>query len=734
MPLTKLQFQPGINKETTSYSNEGGWFDSDKVRFRMGFPEKIGGWTKLGIKSFLGSCRSLHSWRTLGLSNYLGLGTSEKFYIESGQGYYDVTPIRSTVPPDEDVSILVVGVAATGEVGDATVGLNLDQVTGVSGTGTVGRVAVNTDGADVMVLVPSSTSIAATGEVGTLTPTGDVSGVSATGGVGSVVVSNTSFTSNILFSATNGSSELTVSHTAHGALLGDYVTYSDVESLGGNITADILNQEYRIDSIVDEDTYKITARAVATLSDITVDGEYTPTPVTANASDTGDGGNITTGVYQINVGIDTSVFGDGWGAGTWSRGTWGSAASIDVLTDTLRLWTQDNFGQNLILNVFGGGIYYWVSTGISPLTTRAVELSQLTGSLDAPVVANKIIVSDVDRHVIAFGCNPIGSSTQDPLLIRFSDQENILDWRPTTTNTAGDLLVGSGSRIVTAVETRQQILVFTDVSVHAMQYLGPPFTFGINMISENITIVSPNSVIAVEDNVFWMGDNEFYMYTGAVQKLPCTVRDYVFSDFNSAQSEKVFASSNTAFSEIWWFYPSANSDNIDRYVVYNYQQNIWYYGTLSRTAWIDRGVQDLPIAAGVDGYLYYQESGFDDGSTSPASAINAYVESSQFDIGDGNNFSFVSRIIPDVTFRNSTAATPEVTFTMKARNFPGGNYLQEEDSSITKTATVPIEQFTNQAYVRLRGRSMALRVESSNTGVGWRLGSPRVDVRQDGRR
>jgi len=734
MPLTKLQFQPGINKETTSYSNEGGWFDSDKVRFRMGFPEKIGGWTKLGIKSFLGSCRSLHSWRTLGLSNYLGLGTSEKFYIESGQGYYDVTPIRSTVPPDEDVSILVVGVSATGEVGDATVGLNLDQVTGVSGTGTVGRVAVNTDGADVMVLVPSSTSIAATGEVGTITPTGDVSGVSATGGVGSVVVANTSFTSNILFSATNGSSELTVSHTSHGALLGDYVTYSDVESLGGNITADVLNQEYRIDSIVDEDTYKITARAVATLSDITIDGEYTPTPVTANASDTGDGGNTTTGVYQINVGIDTSVFGDGWGAGTWSRGTWGSAASIDVLTDTLRLWTQDNFGQNLILNIHGGGIYYWVSTGISPLTTRAVELNQLTGSLDAPVVANKIIVSDVDRHVIAFGCNPIGSSTQDPLLIRFSDQENILDWRPTTTNTAGDLLVGSGSRIVTAVETRQQILVFTDVSVHAMQYLGPPFTFGINMISENITIVSPNAVIAVEDNVFWMGDNEFYMYTGAVQKLPCTVRDYVFSDFNSAQSEKVFASSNTAFSEIWWFYPSANSDNIDRYVVYNYQQQIWYYGTLPRTAWIDRGVQDLPIAAGVDGYLYYQESGFDDGSTTPASAINAYVESSQFDIGDGNNFSFVSRIIPDVTFRNSTAATPEVTFTMKARNFPGGNYLQEDDSSITKTATVPVEQFTNQAYVRLRGRSMALRVESSNTGVGWRLGSPRMDVRQDGRR
>jgi len=296
------------------------------------------------------------------------------------------------------------------------------------------------------------------------------------------------------------------------------------------------------------------------------------------------------------------------------------------------------------------------------------------------------------------------------------------------------LLVGSGSRIVTAAETRQQILVFTDVSVHAMQYLGPPFTFGINMISQNVTIASPNSVIPIEDNVFWMGKNEFYIYTGAVQKLPCTVRDYVFSDFNESQSEKVFAASNTAFSEVWWYYPSANSDTVNRYVVYNYQQNIWYYGTLSRGAWIDRGVQENPIAAGIDGYLYYQENGFDDGSTNPASAINAYIESSQFDIGDGNNFSFVSRIIPDVTFRNSTAITPSVTLTMKARNFPGGAYLQEDDNAVSKTASVPVEQFTNQVYVRLRGRSMALRVESDQVGVGWRLGSPRMDVRQDGRR
>jgi len=637
MPLTKLQFQPGINRESTSYSNEGGWYDMDKVRFRMGYPEKIGGWTKLGIKSFLGSCRALHSWRTIALNNYIGLGTNDKYYIEEGQGYYDITPIRET------------------------------------------------------------------------TSAGDVT-----------------------FAASDGSSTITVTDTNHGAVVGDFVTFSGAVSLGGLVTADVLNQEYKINSIVDSNSYTITAREVNSVADITVDGEYTPVAVTANSSDSGNGGSSVVGAYQINTGLDTSVFGNGWGAGTWSRGAWNSAAVIDTLTDTLRLWSHDNFGEDLIINVYNGGVYYWdASVG---LTSRAVPLSSLAGASNTPTVAAKVIVSDVDRHVIAFGANPLGSSVQDPLLIRFSDQENAADWTPSTTNTAGDLLIGSGSRIVTALETRQQILVFTDASLHVMQYLGPPFTFGINMISENVTIASPNSAIAIEDNVFWMGNNEFYTYGGAVQKLPCTVRDYVFSDFNQNQSEKVFAASNTSFSEVWWYYPSANSANVDRYVVYNYQQNIWYYGTLARGAWIDRGVEQNPIAAGLDGYLYTHENGFDDGSQNPAAAISAYIESSQFDIGDGNNFSFVSRIIPDVTFRDSTVSSPSVTFTMKARNFPGGNYLQEDDSIVTKTATVPVEQFTNQAFVRLRGRSMALRVDSNETGMTWRLGSPRMDVRQDGRR
>jgi hypothetical protein len=639
MPLTKLQFQPGINKETTSYSNEGGWFDMDKVRFRAGYPEKIGGWTRLGLKSFLGSCRALHPWRTIALDNYLGVGTSDKYYIESGQGYYDITPIRVT------------------------------------------------------------------------TSAGDVT-----------------------FAATNTSSTITVTDTNHEAVEGDFVTFSGAATLGGNITANVLNQEYKIAAVVNSNSYTIIAREVNTVADITSAGNYTPVAVAANSSDTGNGGSSVVGAYQINTGLETSVFGNGWGAGTWSRGAWGSAATINAQTDTLRLWSHDNFGEDLIINVYNGGVYYWDASASTPLSQRAVPLSSLSGASNTPTIAAKVLVSDVDRHVIAFGCNPLGSATQDPLLIRFSDQEDAADWTPTTTNTAGDLLVGSGSRIVTATETRQQILVFTDISLHAMQYLGPPFTFGINMVSENITIASPNAAIAIEDNVYWMGANEFYVYTGSVQKIPCSVKDYVFSDFNEGQVEKIFAASNTAYSEVWWFYCSSGSSTVDRYAVYNYMQNIWYYGTLDRGAWTDRGVVDYPIAAGLDGYLYYHENGFDDGSTAPATAISAYIESSQFDIGDGNNFSFVSKVIPDVTFRNSTSLNPSVTLTMKARNFPGGNYLQTDDETVTRTATAPVEQFTNQVYVRLRGRSMALRVESSETGVGWRLGSPRVDIRQDGRR
>jgi hypothetical protein len=631
MPLTKLQFRPGINREITSYSNEGGWFDGDKIRFRFGYPEKIGGWQRLGNSTFLGSCRALHIWRTLGLETYLGVGTHLKYYVEYGQGYYDVTPIRRT------------------------------------------------------------TSAGA-----------------------------------VTFAATDGSSVLTVTDGTHGAVAGDFVTYTDAVSLGGTITADVLNQEYQIASIVDSSTYTIVARAVASLSQITIDGAYTPTPVVANASDTGDGGAGVIGAYQINIGLDTSVFGTGWGAGPWSRGAWGSAATIDLIKDTLRLWMHDNFGEDLVLNVMSGGIYYWDSSG-GLSNNRAVAISDLAGANASPTVATQIMVSDVDRHVIAFGCDPVDNpGVQDPLLIRFSSQESVTDWNPTALNTAGDLRIGSGSKIIVAVETRQQTIVFTDTSLHAMQYLGPPFTFGIQKISENITIQSPNAAVAVDDRIFWMGRNEFYLYEGTVNRLPCTVRDYVFNDINFDQAEKVFAAANTANSEIWWFYPSANSSENDRYVSFNYLEQAWSYGNLARTAWLDRGVEQLPIAASTDKRLYNHEIGFDDGSTVPASPIEAFVQSSPIDLGDGEQFVFMRRLIPDMDFRNSTAETPSVDVTTRIRNFNGGNYL--------RTTTSTVNGDTEQVHLRLRGRQFSMRVASDGEGVGWRLGSMRYDLRPDGRR
>ena len=641
MPLTKLQFRPGVNRETTSYTNEGGWFDCDKVRFRFGTPEKIGGWEKQSSNSFLGTCRALHPFVALSGESYLSVGTHLKYYINEGGAYNDITPLRQT------------------------------------------------------------------------TAAGDVT-----------------------FAATDGSSTITVTDTNHGALENDFVTFSGAVTLGGDITADILNQEYQITAIVNANTYEIEARAVAALADITIDGQYTPTLVVANASDTGNGGAAVVGAYQVNTGLDTTVAGTGWGAGTWGRGSWGSAASLTAIGDILRIWGHDNFGEDLVFNIRDGGIYYWDKSTSSAPFTRAVALSDLAGAdATTPTIAKQVLVSDKDRHIIVFGCdaqNNIG--VQDPLLIRFSSQGDPTTWESLATNTAGDLRIGSGSQIITAVETRQQMLVFTDVSLHAMQFLGPPFTFGISEISTNITIAGPLAAIAVEDNVFWMGREEFYVYGGQVQKLPCSVRSYVFNDFNAAQAEKVTAGVNSSFSEIWWLYPSANSDNIDRYVVYNYQEQVWYYGTLARSVWLDRGINQFPIAASLDGYLYLHEKGLDDGSTTPASPITSYIESSQMDIGDGENFIFMRRLIPDLTFDSSTVASPQADFILQTRNYPGGPYLQTSTDAVTRTATVPVEQFTNQVNLRLRGRSFAMKISSSDMGVAWRLGSPRVDIRPDGRR
>tara|TARA_R110002050_G_scaffold69662_3_gene150721 strand:+ start:1032 stop:2957 length:1926 start_codon:yes stop_codon:yes gene_type:complete len=641
MPLTKLQFKPGVNRETTSYSNEGGWFDIDKTRFRFGFPEKIGGWTRDTNTAFLGSCRALHPWLSLDGTQFLGIGTHLKYYIKEGGGYNDITPIRATT------------------------------------------------------------------------------------------------TNGIVFAATDGSSTITATDNDHGASINDFVTISGAATLGGVITAGVLNQEYQVVTVPSDDTFTFVARVADTsIGSITTTSGLNPTPVVANSSDTGNGGSGADAAYQVTVGLDTQVGGNGWNAGSYGRGTWNSSADLSVNGLTLRIWSHDNFGEDLILNARDGGIFYWDKS--SGTGARAVKLSSLSGSNLAPTIAKKVLVSDADRHIIAFGCDgELSIGTQDPLLIRFGSQESLTDWQSLATNTAGELRIGSGSEIVTAIETRQQVLVFTDESLHAMQFLGPPFTFGISVISENITIAGPLSAIAVEDMVFWMGKQEFYVYGGGVQRLPCTVRDYIFTDFNILQSEKVTAGTNTSFSEVWWFYPSANSQENDKYVIYNYQQKIWYYGNLARTVWLDRGIESNPVAAGTDHYLYQHESGLDDGSTEPASAIASYVESSQFDIGDGDQFSFINRIIPDLTFRDSTANSPKATFTLQTRNFPGGEYLQSDVKDITRSEAATssvVEQFTNQVNLRLRGRSFAVKVASSDTGVTWRLGSPRLDVKPDGRR
>jgi hypothetical protein len=439
------------------------------------------------------------------------------------------------------------------------------------------------------------------------------------------------------------------------------------------------------------------------------------------------------GAYQINTGLDTTVFGAGWGVGPWSRGTWGSASTGSLAINTLRLWSHDPYGEDLLMNVRDGGIYYWDAS--AGLTTRAVALNSLAGSTAAPTIAKQILVSDRDRHVIAFGCDPEGNpGVQDPLTIRFSSQESLTQWASTATTTAGELRLGSGSEIVCALETRQQILVFTDTTLYAMQYLGPPFTFGVGAISESISIRSPNSAVSVNDMVFWMGRNEFYVYGGTVERLPCTVRDYVFDNFNEGQAEKVVSGVNTTNSEVWWFYPSATSESIDRYVVYNYLEQCWYYGNLGRTAWVDRGVLSNPLAASADGYLYEHELGFDDGSTSPASAIAAYIDSSPIDIGEGDQFMFIDRMIPDLSFENTASANPTVAFALSVQNYPFGSYSATTSQNFTRTQVVPVTVATELLFYRLRGRQMSLKVSSSGLDMTWRLGSPRVSLRPDGRR
>jgi hypothetical protein len=634
MTLKRVIFRSGVNRENTRYASEsvgsvgsatqvaGGWYESEKVRFRSGFPEKIGGWQRISANTFLGICRSLWNWVTLGNLNLVGVGTNLKFYIEKGGEYNDITPLRDTA---------------------------------------------------------------------TLTDP---------------------------FTATLDSSVITVADVAHGCVTGDFVTFSGATGLGGDITAGVLNQEHQV-TVTGADAYTITVGA------------------TANATDVSGspGGGTVSAAYQINVGPAFQIPLTGWGAGVWGSGAWGTGSTSLA---SLRLWSQTNFGEDLIFAPRDGGIYYWDAT--SGVGARGVALQSLAGASDVPTVQRFIFVSDVSRFVFAFGCNELGSSTQDPMLIRWSDQESAVDWTPDPTNQAGGIRLSQGSELVACLQTRQEIVVWSDSAIYSIQYVGAPAVWRTELLGSNISIVSGNAASTASGIVYWMGIDKFYKYDGRVQTLRCDLRQYIFSDINESQWQQVFSGTNEGFNEVWWFYCSKNSMVVDKYAVYNYAEDIWYYGTMGRTAWLDSGLRDYPLAATYSHNLVNHEQGNDDNETDTPLPIVASIGSSEFDIDDGHNFGFVWRVIPDLTFRNSTGSeTPQCTMTLIPLVNSGSGYKNPRSTANTSSATIqriasaPVEEFTGQVYIRVRGRQMIFKVESDRLGTAWQLGAPRLDIRPDGR-
>ena len=711
MPLQKILFKPGVNKENTRYTTEGGWYEADKIRFRQGNPEVIGGWEPFSAANYQGVCRSLWNWVTLGGDNLIGVGTNLKFYINQGGLYYDITPIRAT-----------------------------------------------------------------------------------------------STINNNPFAAVNGSATITVTDTSHGAVTGDFVTFSGAVSLGGNITATVLNAQYQV-TVIDANSYTFTASATANATD---------------ASGSPGGGASVVATYQISVGPAIPVPLVGWGAGAWGSpppvappstvGTWGYGLTS---TSSLRLWNQINYGQDLVYGPRTGPIYYWTANngvntrgvllnslggtvtftnasptvvtstilytegaalqfsggslpiGVSAATTYYVfQVNGLTFNLldgagnevntsssgsgsvslivDVPTVQNNMTVSDTSRFVIAFGCNDYNSNILDPMLIRWSAQDDIYNWTPDPTNQAGFIRISHGSEIVATVQTRQEIVMFTDSAIYSLQYLGPPYVWVPQLLGDNISIMSPNSAVIASGIVYWMGVDKFYVYDGRVQTLNCDLRRFVFGDLNQEQSLQVFAGTNEGFNEVWWFYCSANSTVIDKYVIYNYVEKIWYYGTMSRTAWLDSGLQSYPIAANYftdtsTGNLINHETGLNDNTTGTAVALDAYISSSEFDIGDGHNFGFVWRVLPDLTFENAAStpagALPAVAMTLQGLANSGSGVTSTASQPVSKSSTYVItEQFTGQIYTRMRGRQMIFKISSNQINTTWQLGAPRIDIRADGRR
>ena len=655
MPLTKIQFAPGIHKEGTQYTTGPSWYDCDKIRFRKGRPEQIGGWVKPGnsvifpaaevltaqagsatgeeTTSFRGVARSLFDWSTAGAAKYLGIGTNLKFYVELGGQMSDITPLRETT--------------AAGAV---------------------------------------------------------------------------------TFAAVNGSSVLTVTDASHGATAGDYVTFTDATTLGGTIVADVLNNEYEIATIINTNSYTIIAR------------DINQTIVVANASDTSDGndGTGTIGAYQIATGTNTFVPATGWSVDTWGTIPWGGGGSL-TFANQLRQYSQDVFGDDLIFNPRAGGVYYWDESGGTE--NRAISLAELSVATyggtgrDAPVAALQVMVSPIDRHVIAFGANALGveDGSLDPSLVRWSDQENAADWTPTATNSSGGQVLSSGTAIIGAVKTRQEILIFTDTTIHAMRFSGSPFVFQFAPVGENITILSPRAAVSTGDAVFFMDLEGFYIYQGSTTRLPCTVLDFVYLNLNKTQLHKTFALNDPDHDEVTWFYQStaAGVVDVDRYVSFNYSDQTWVVGSLARGAWIQAPTKTYPVATSNDtsdvknNYLYEQEQGTDaDGQN-----MGAYIESGDMEAGDGESFIFMTRFIPDFRYKYSDAGVPgnvDITVTIKGRDFPLDDFLPKSTSTVVYN--------TKQKHVRVRAREIAMRIESNNTGYSWTMGDFRFQMRTSGRR
>ena len=712
MPLQKLQFRPGINRETTRYMNEGGWYDGNYIRFRFGVPEKIGGWEKFSSSSYLGIARKLHNWIALDQSNYLAVGTHLKLYIEEGTQFFDITPLRRTQTLSSGALASTSG-STTITVTDASHGaVTNDFVTFTGATTFAGIPASDLNKEHQITVVDGGSYTITVATTANATTTG--------GGTPSAAYQ------------INTGLDTIVSGTGWGAGLWGGTTAADpATTLNGALAADTAGTGGSGTSVVLTD-----ASAFPSSGSIVVDGKEVITY-------TGKTSNTLTGITR---GQDGSTPTAGTGlvhlSGVAVRGAaaitgWGDASAISTTSGTeARIWSLDNFGEDLIACPRDGALFYWdksVNTTAGRATTLAA--SDPSNADQVPLMARQVMVSDRSRHCIAFATNAQGQTEQDPLLIRFSKAESAVDWNILTTGTdAGDLIIGSGSKFVSAIETKREILVWTDVSLHSMQFIGAPNTFGLIQIASGISIIGPNSVVAVNDTVFWMGENQFYTYDGRTQQIPCTVRDYVFDDLNNDQRELITAGLNSQFSEIFWFYLSKNSLEVDKYVIFNYQEQAWYYGVLGRTAWLDAEVRAFPIAAGTDSFLYNHELGNDDGSTSPATPLAAYIESSPMSLESGEQFQLIRRVLPDITFDGSSSPTPVVKFTLGSYDKPGEDVSDTVNGTVIKEASETVEKYTSELFLRLRGRAFSVKIENTGTGAQWRLGIPRVDVRPDGKR